>query len=93
MTDDTPFSTDDALFSVHQFFPDGANECIAENVNAQEAADKAIDYANRPAAVIGVIQRIIITDPEDLIVFEWQHGKGVTFPPGNEGRELRPRKH
>ncbi|SHK92116.1 hypothetical protein [Desulforamulus aeronauticus] len=33
-----------------------------------------------PAAQIGIIQRVIITDSADSIIFEWQFEKGVIHP-------------
>lgn len=68
-------------FSVVTFFPDDSYNVVRRNVGAQEAVEAAKDFSERPAAKIGVIKRIIITDGGDFTVFEWINGKGVTFPP------------
>lgn len=69
-------------FSVVQFFPDGQYEYLLRFVSLPEAVKKARDYTrpNRPAVLMGVIQRVIITDGGDMTVFEWERGKGVTWP-------------
>lgn len=68
-------------FSVHQFFPDGTSECVRDHVGPEEAVQTAHSFTTRPAAVLGIIQRVLITDGGDCCVFEWQFGKGVVFPP------------
>lgn len=49
-------------------------------VSAEQAVEKAKSLSDRPAAKVGIIKRIIITDGLDCIVFEWVKGK-VVFPP------------
>lgn len=71
-------------FSVYQFFPDGTNECVKAGAGAEEAVRTAHSYTIRPAAMLGIIQRVIITDGGDYCVFEWKHGEGVVFPPRSE---------
>lgn len=74
-------------YSVCQFFADGSYEYVARFVGAEEAVNTAKSYTERPAAKIGIIQRVIITDGGDCCCFEWQFGKGVTYPPrGPDGR-------
>ena len=68
-------------FRVFQWFPDGGYECVAELVDAQTAVYTARDYTLRPAALLGIIARVSITDGGDYTVFEWKHGQGVTYPP------------
>ncbi len=67
-------------FSVYQFFPDDTSECVAEFVDAETAVTIAKSYTERPAAKIGIIQRVIITDGGDFTNFEWKYGQGVTYP-------------
>lgn len=67
-------------YSVAQFFPDGTNEYVRRFVGAEESVKTAKDFSERPAAKIGIIARIVITDGGDFTVFEWQFGKGVTYP-------------
>jgi uncharacterized Rossmann fold enzyme len=68
------------LFNVVIFFPDGSNEYVGRGLDAEPAVLMARDYATRPAAVAGFIERIMITDMDDLCCFLWQFGKGVVFP-------------
>ena len=68
------------LFSVTQFFMDGSYETVIKHVPMQEAVDKAVWYCRSVTAIIGVTQRVIITDSGDCIVFEWQFTRGVVFP-------------
>lgn len=66
-------------FSVCQFFADGTNEYIKRFCGPEEAVNTAKDFSTRPAAKIGIIQRLIITDGGDFCCFEWVYGKGMTF--------------
>jgi hypothetical protein len=68
-------------FSVCQFFENDTYEWVRENVDADEAVKAFQHYTNNVATKIGVIKRVIITDQDDYVTMEWQHGKGVTFPP------------
>lgn len=73
-------------FSVCQFFDDGSCEYVRRYVGAEEAVLAARHYTDNVAARLGLIPRVIITDGDDYIVFEWQRGRGVTFPPKAQGR-------
>lgn len=73
------------LFSVWQFLKGGRHECVGRGLGAKAAVETAKAYTERPAAQIGVIERIIITDDGDHTVFEWRFGPGVTFPPRGSG--------
>jgi hypothetical protein len=68
-------------YSVYLFFPDGSSHCEREFVSDKEAVELAAECSRRPAAIAGLIRRIIITDAGDDTVFEWKFGEGVTFPP------------
>jgi len=74
-------------FSVVQFFPDDTHETICAFVDARTAVETAKSYTDRPAALIGIIRRVIITDGGDYTVFEWKFGEGVTYPP-NDGKQF-----
>lgn len=78
------------LFSVHQFFADETSEEVASQLDAKSAVETAHSFTTRPAAVMGIIRRVIITDSSDCCVFEWQSGQGVTFPTREMLREARP---
>lgn len=67
-------------FSVCQFMNDGSYEYVARFVGAEEAVKTAKSWTERPAALMGIIQRVIITDGGDCTVFEWKKGLGVVWP-------------
>jgi len=67
-------------FDVWQFFPEGYNEQIGFDLEAQAAVDLALDFTRRPAAMIGIIQEVRIVDKLDNLVFHWKFGEGVVFP-------------
>ncbi len=75
-------------FNVVQYLKGGLHEYVARNVSASEAVEIARRYCARPAALIGAIARVIITDGDDAINFEWKFGEGVVFPP-REGEKPR----
>ncbi len=68
-------------FNVVQFFPNGDSHYERRGIGAIAAVTFAKELTERPAAVIGITRRIIITDGGDNTVFEWKYGEGVTFPP------------
>jgi hypothetical protein len=69
-----------AEFSVYWWDPDGRYYAERRFIVAEEAVKLAESLARRPAARIGIIRMIRITDGGDFTVFEWQFGKGVVFP-------------
>jgi pyruvate kinase len=69
-----------ARFNVVQFFSDGTYEQVRTNVEAAEAVTSAKHYTECVGAKLGTTVRVIITDDDDVIGFEWKRGKGVTFP-------------
>ena len=71
-------------FSVFWWDPTGTYHKELSFVSAKEATEKAISLAKRPAALIGVIQKVMITDGNDFCVFLWEFGKGVVFPTKEE---------
>lgn len=90
MTDRCPLPGE---FSVYQFFPDGGYECVVQFVDPETAVKTAQSYTTRPAALIGIIARVIITDGGDCCCFEWKHGEGVTFPPHDGAQFVAPKEH
>lgn len=77
-------------FAVYQFFADDTNECIGESLDAQNAVLLARRYCRSLGAKLGTTRRVIIADSGDCTVFEWQHGKGVTFPEECAGMQPEP---
>lgn len=68
------------FFDVWQWLPGGLHERVGERMNAEQAVVKAHSYTTRPAAKIGIIQRVtIVSTADDATVFEWTYGKGITF--------------
>jgi hypothetical protein len=67
-------------YSVYILFPDGTYECLDTFVTAEEALKTAHRNVHKPAALIGIISRVIITDGGDHIVFEWKFKEGITWP-------------
>jgi len=74
------------LFSVYQFFPDGASEQVRENVPGEEAVKAAMHYCTCVGAKIGTTVRVIITDIGDSCVFEWTRAEGIVWPLECKGR-------
>lgn len=74
-------TTSQGEYSVCQFFADGTSEYVARFVSGQEAVRVFRDYTRSVGAHVGFTKRVIITDGGDSINFEWEHGKGITFPP------------
>jgi hypothetical protein len=67
-------------FSVYWFDPDGNSNLELAHVDARTAVDFAMDFPNRPAGLMGVIRRVIITDGGDFCVYDWRHGDGQVYP-------------
>jgi hypothetical protein len=68
-------------FAVWLFFPDGSHLCEGRGLDAREAVNLACDCTRRPAALLGIVERIIIVDAGDNTTFEWRYRQGVVFPP------------
>jgi hypothetical protein len=85
--DDHPeLADDDERFDVWQFLSNGLHEKVRGGVSAEEAVKAAGHYAHNVAAqVLGIVERVIITDADDYCAFEWKKGEGVTFPPECRG--------
>ena len=67
--------------SVCQFFRDGTYEYVRRYVGPKEAIDAATTYSSNVSAAIGMTRRVIITDADDCLNWEWRFGEGVVFPP------------
>jgi hypothetical protein len=57
----------------HYYAPNG------RNLMPKDAGELALSYATRPAAQMGIIKKVIITDGGDHTCFVWEFGKGVTY--------------
>ena len=73
-------------YSVCQFFIDGSHDYELRFV-APGTAIKAFTRLTRSiGAKIGTTKSVIITDGGDCTNMEWQHGRGITFPPELVGK-------
>jgi len=68
-------------FSVYWFDPDGNSYAEARFIEVKAACQLAKSLMERPAAQLGFIRRVIITDGGDCTCFEWKHGEGIVYPP------------
>jgi hypothetical protein len=73
-------------FSVYWWDPDGGQNTELRFVDAGRAMNRAASLARGPAAQMGIVERIIVTDGGDFINFEWLKGQGVTYPPEHRGK-------
>lgn len=80
MTDQYP---DNEHFNVYFIYPDDSNTIEREHLSPMEAIEFAAQAIRRPAAQMGIIKAIIITDVLDCCVFHWKHGEGIVFPKPN----------
>jgi hypothetical protein len=76
-------------FSVWWDDPEGMRHREGRAMGAKEAVELAKSLTVRPAAQIGIVCRVIITDGGDFTVFEWKAREGVTFPPPAQSQEAR----
>jgi len=67
-------------FSVCQFFRDDSYEYVCRFVDAETAVEKFKHYTTSVGAQIGTTVRVIITDGGDCTNYEWQFGRGLTYP-------------
>ena len=66
-------------FNVWWWAPDGSYYPEKRRCGAKEAVETAISLTCRPAAKLGIVKRVIITDSGDDCTWEWKDGKMV-FP-------------
>jgi len=67
-------------FSVYQFFSTGEYERVREYVVLTDAMQAVEHYCKSVAARMGIVNRVIMTDGGDHIVFEWRFTEGVVWP-------------
>ena len=66
-------------FSVYWWDPFETYHVEKRFCGAQEAVETAHSLTTRPAAMMGIVRRVMITDADDCTNFVWEYGKGVTF--------------
>jgi hypothetical protein len=70
----------DNQYSVCIFLPNDYHEYVRRYVSSDEAMQTFMMYTHNPAAMIGLTNRVIITDGMDCINAEWKFGEGLVFP-------------
>jgi hypothetical protein len=74
-------------FSVYQFFRTGDYcERVRDHVMLSEAVEAARHYTDNVATKMDIIEKVVITDGLDRVVFEWKPHVGVTWPEEARGR-------
>jgi len=58
-----------------------ARLCECDHVTFEEALHWFKHHTTNVTANTGMTSRVIITDGGDMIVAEWKHGQGITWPP------------
>jgi hypothetical protein len=71
----------DSEFSVVEFYSDGYHAYVERRLDAKNAVSLAKRCTDAATVASGFVVKVIITDGGDNTVFQWEHGKGVTFPP------------
>ena len=75
------------LFNVFWWDRDGGQHKELSNVEVMPAMQACKRLTQGPASVLGIVERVIITDTGDCCVFEWIKDIGVTFPRKPEGAD------
>lgn len=73
-------------FNTCQFFANGDYEYVRRVVPAEDAMKAAMHYITCIGAQVGTTVRVIVTDMDDCIVFEWKREEGITHPPDERGK-------
>lgn len=68
-------------FHVFWWDPEGVIHYEKESVDAKTAVETAHSLTRRPAVLLGIIRKVMITDGGDLCVLLWEHDKGLVHPP------------
>lgn len=68
-------------FHVYQFYVGGLHErATLEPVGEHHAVKRAAELTQTLGARIGSTCRILITDRDDYVVWEWRYGEGLILP-------------
>ena len=74
-------------FSVFWWDRDGGQHRELSFVEVLPAMKACKRLTQGPAAMMGIVERVIITDGGDFTCFEWIKDVGITFPRKPEGAE------
>lgn len=69
-------------FNVYFIYPDGTNTREREWIDAEASVKFAVEATSRPAAQLGMLKEIMITDGGDCCVWHWKYGEGIVWPKG-----------
>jgi hypothetical protein len=78
-------------YSVLQFSRYSANsfEYVEKSVNLKTAVSTALRLESSVGGRYGSIQKITITDGEGKVTWEWQHSRGLVYPPSSKGADSK----
>lgn len=72
---------EEKTYDVWFFYLGGSYTKERSHLPTEAAVDFACQATRRPAAKVGILQQVMITDRDDFCVFHWKHGEGIVFPP------------
>lgn len=76
-------------FSVYQWFVDENREEVLRFVPLEQALRTAINLTRSVGGRMGTTIRVVVTDSDDCINWEWKFGEGVVFPTPEDFAESR----
>lgn len=71
-------------FSVYWWDRDGGQHDELRFVGPEQAVKASYRLTQGPAAMMGIVERVIITDGGDCTAFEWKKDLGVVWPTPNK---------
>jgi hypothetical protein len=74
-------------YSVWWWDCDGGQHEELRFVNVEQAVKACRRLAKGPSSLMGIVERIIMTDGDDYCVFEWVRGREIVFPPKADYKE------
>lgn len=76
-------------YSVYWWDADNGQHSEMRFVSVEKAMGATKRLTQGPAAMLGMVNRVIITDGGDCTVFEWIKDKGITWPTPEQLAEHR----
>jgi hypothetical protein len=75
----------DNQFSVYWWDADGGQHDELRFVDGEKAVSACRRLTHGPAAMLGIVDRVIITDGGDCTCFEWKKELGLVWPTPEKG--------
>lgn len=72
-------------FSVYWWDDQGAQHTEYRYVDINVVKSAIMRLCKGPAAILGIVNRVMVTDGGDNACFDWNKTDGVVFPPAGEG--------